>query len=137
MANNITQKLRTEIEKEMRKAMTVASAKAEADMYHNTGDFYVGTNPKIYERTGALGDTPRVTAITKSGDQFSFEAYLDKNYVYTTGKQPTMSEVLAVANDHGNNPGHLNPPIGKQGFWDRAVDEIEQDFNSTMKQFFR
>lgn len=137
MANNIAQKLRVEIEKEMRKAMNVASAKAEADMYHQTGDFYTESNPKKYIRTGALGDTPRVTALMKSGNQMSFEAYLDKNHTYDTGKNPTMTEVLLVANDHGNNPAHLRHPIGKEGFWDRAVDEIEQDFNSTMKSFFR
>lgn len=134
MANNINE-LRNQILKEMQKATTVTAAKAEADMYHYTEDFYVGTDPK-YKRTGALGDTPRVTATKKSGNQVSFEAYLDENHVYSTGKHPTMSEVLAVANDHGNNPGHLNPPVGKQGFWDRAERQIEKDFDDTMGQFF-
>ena len=49
----------------LKNAMKATSKKAEADMYDATGWFYGGGDPRyeptVYERTGALGNTPRVT----------------------------------------------------------------------------
>lgn len=67
--------------KEMRKAMNVASERMLADMYDETGGFYTQGNPKMYQRTGALGDTPKTTAVSSSGNVVSFKAYLDTSGV--------------------------------------------------------
>ena len=82
------------LRKETRKAMDVASAKSLGDMYEETEDYYSQGRPAIYERTGALGDTPKITRTTSSGDEVSFDAYLDQNYVYSTGDNPSMGQVL-------------------------------------------
>ena len=135
MANcrNIAE-LQTAIMKEIQKAMLVSEKKALADMYEETGGFYTGGEPKMYQRTGALGDTPKTTAQTVSGNEVSFEAYLDQGHVYSTGKRPTMNAVLHLANE-GSYPG-LRPAVGRTQFWDRAEKKIEQDFNNTMGSFF-
>lgn len=123
--------------KHTRKAMTVAATKMEADMYEETGDFYTGLKPKKYVRTGALGDTPRTTAITVIGNTLTFNAYLDQSHQYTTGKNPSMGAVLSVANDHSLSSTYvLRPPVGKQGFWERAEQKMELTFNKTMRSFF-
>lgn len=125
--------------KEMRKAMNIASEKMLADMYEETGDFYTKKKPKIYERTGALGDTPRTTTPTVVENSISFEAYLDKSHKYTTGKNPTMKDVLNLANYgiKSSSVGNLRPALGKKGFWEESKKKIEKTLDTTMKRFFK
>ena len=124
--------------KEVRKAMKVASDKAEADMFEETGRFYTKDDPKVYQRTGALGDTPKTTAISCSGNEVSFEAYLDDSQRYTTGKNPTMTDVLNLANSGitSSSVGKLRPTVGEEGFWDRAKEKMKKDCEETMGKFF-
>ena len=137
-ARNMSQ-LQSEIMAQMKKAMNTVSNKALADMYEETGDFYEGTEPKIYDRTGALGDTPRTTNISTNGDSVEFKAYLDKEYTYTTGKNPTMEDVLNLTNDGITNSsvGKLRKAIGKQGYWERAEEKMEKSLGDTMKKYFK
>lgn len=129
------------IMKDLKKAAHVASEKMLADMYEETGDFYTGGEPVMYQRTGALGDTPRTTSVDSSstvdGGSVSFKAYLDTSTGYTTGRSPSMQTVLDLANNGGDM---TNPPmravVGKSGFWDRAEEKMEESFKETMKQFF-
>lgn len=131
------QQLERELKKQVRKAMQVTKAKVEADMFEETGGFYDGTQPKMYERTGALANTPKTTKMEESGNSFAFNALLDTNYTYDTGKRPPMNAVLAAANDHSLAPGYgLRPPVGRQHFWDRALVKMEDTFNNTMRSFF-
>jgi len=127
--------LQRDIMKSMQKAVRVTEQKALADMYEETGGFYTGGEPVMYERTGALGDTPKTTSPKVNNDSVSFEAYLDQSHGYTTGKNPSMTDVLHLTND-GNYHG-LRPAVGKTGFWDRAEEKIEKDLNSTMGSFFK
>lgn len=124
--------------KEMRKAIKIASDKAEADMFEETGRFYTKGDPIKYKRTGALGDTPKTTAISCSGNEVSFETYLDENHRYTTGNNPTMTDVLKLANSEITNSsvGKLRPTVGEEGFWDRAKEKMKKDFEEIMGNFF-
>lgn len=131
---NSMEELRKAMLHEAEKAMRVASEKILAEMHHETGDFYTGGEPEIYERTGALGDTPKTTAITQSGDSVSFDAYLDQSHTYTTGKNPTMHDVLILTNN-GSFPG-LHPAVGKTGFWDRAEDKMQDILDDVMGKTF-
>lgn len=124
--------------KEMRKSMNVASDKMLADMYEETEGFYSGSNPKQYERTGALGDTPKVTSLSQNENEVEFTAYLDQDYKYSTGKKPSMKDVLHLANEGVTNSsvGYLRDTVGKKGFWERAKNKMEKTFNDTMRRFF-
>lgn len=127
--------------KEMRKAMTVASDKMLADMYDETEKFYTKGKPKEYQRTGALGDTPRTTALTTFGNEVSFDAYLDTSYNYTTGSNPSMTEVLDLAN-YGipfitKNGYPAKSTLGKKGFWERAETKMQKTLDRTMKKYFK
>lgn len=130
--------LRRMLMKDLRKAMKVGSEKALADMYEQTGDFYTGGEPKIYERTGALGDTPRTTEISVEGDSVSFKAYFDENHDYTTGKKPTMHDVLDLADKGITNSsvGNLRRAVGKTGFVERADQQIQKTMDDTLGSFF-
>lgn len=128
------------LQKAMLNAMQVVFAKAEADMYEETGDYYSGGSPKMYERTGALGDTPRTTALSSSDTSVEFKAYLDEGHQYTTADNPTMTQVLHLANEgspwttQGGRPAH--PTVGKKGFWERAQQKMEKSLNDTMGSYF-
>lgn len=138
VANNMAQ-LETMMLKEMQKAMTVVSAKVEADMYEEVGKFYTGKQPTTYQRTGRLANTPRTTALTTSGQTVSFEAYLDQSGGYTTGKCPSMTDVLNLTNygTTSSSVGVLRPAVGRSGYWDRALKKMEKTFNRTMKTYFK
>lgn len=126
--------------KEMRKAMNVASERMLADMYDETGGFYTQGNPKMYQRTGALGDTPKTTAVSSSGNVVSFKVYLDTSGGYTTGDNPSMTQVLDLANygkpwtTKSGSPARAT--LGKKGFWERAEKKMQRTLDRTMRQFF-
>lgn len=139
-ANNMNQ-LNNMLMKELRKAMNVASDKMLADMYGETGKFYTKEKPKSYERTGALGDTPRTTALKTFGNIVLFEAYLDLNHQYTTGSYPSMEQVLNLANSGipftSKNGYPARPTLGKKGFWEASEKKMERTLNQTMRKFFK
>lgn len=137
-ANNLNQ-LNTILMRELVKAMNVTSDKVLADMYGETGKFYTKGKPKMYQRTGALGDTPKTTALTVGGNTVSFEAYLDESTEYTTGKNPSMHDVLELANYGNTNSsvGYLRPTLGKKGFWEQSEKKMEKTFERTLRQFFK
>lgn len=118
----------------MQNTMKSVEAKALADMYEETGKFYTGGEPKVYQRTGALANTPRTTSPVSSGKSVEFTAYLDQSGGYSTGKRPSMSQVLTLA-ETGSSPG-LRPAVGQKGFWDRATQKIEQDLYEAMSAAF-
>lgn len=138
MVAKSSEQLCQQIMKEMRKAMKIVSDKALADMYEEVGDFYTGGEPKMYQRTGALSDTPRTTNPTNGGRIVSFNAYLDTTHRYTSGKNPTMLDVLNLTDKGLTNSsvGHLRKAVGKSGFWERAEKKMEKDFNEIMRSFF-
>ena len=137
-AKNMNQ-LNSMLIKHLCKAMNLASQEILADMYEETGKFYTQGKPKLYERTGALGDTPKTTTPTVSGNSVSFEAYLDKSHQYTTGKNPNMEDILNLANYGITNSsvGNLNPTLGKKGFWEESENKMQQRLDSTLAKFFR
>ena len=126
--------------KEMRKAMDVTSERILADMHDETSGFYTQGSPKMYQRTGALGDTPKTTAVSSSGNVASFKAYLDTSGGYTTGDNPSMKQVLDLAN-YGKpwttkNGSPARATLGKKGFWERAEKKMQRTLDRTMRQFF-
>lgn len=140
-ARNIAE-LEREIKKRMRSAMAVASVKMKTDMQEETWGFYSGTTPKMYERTGTLGDSPETTPITQSGNETYFKAYLDTTGSYTSGANPTKMEVFKLANYGEKFLTSRNPDVyardtkGKKGFWERAEVKMESTFKSIMKSYF-
>jgi hypothetical protein len=121
---------------ELRSAMNEAAFQMERDMESATQYFYSGGQPRMYHRTGALGETPRVSDIRESDNSVEFEAYLDQSNMYSTGKDPTMSDVLNLANygyTHGS-VGRLRPTVGNAKFWERAKDDMESTLKRIMSK---
>ena len=127
---------------DIRRAITKAQREMLSDMRDATVGFYTNTTPSVYERTGALAETPKVTDVkvsdTPIGGEAQFTAYLDTSHQYTTGREPSMELVLEHANRGGNMK---NPPmravIGNTGFIDSAQEEMAETFDRVMRDHFR
>lgn len=128
------------LKKEIQKAMNVVSAKADKDMDEATDYFYSGGYPDMYERTGKLGETPRVTSLKSIANGYEFEVSLDQSGGYTSGSAPSMEDVLKLAN-YGipfetKNRYKAKPNVGNMLFWEYGLEKIEDDLKSTMSKFF-
>lgn len=128
------------LNQQLQKAMCQASNKMLGDMYEETEGFYKGTQPKVYERTGALGDTPKTTSLNINNNEVSFVAYLDTSHKYTTGDNPTMMQVLKLANSgepwKTKNGSMALPTVGQGGFWERAEAKMKKSFQQTLEKYF-
>lgn len=140
MAAKNMKQIESMLMQEIERSMNEASKKALEDMKEEVAGFYAGGTPTMYERTGALGDTPKITKPSASGRTVSFDAYLDENHKYTTGKNPTMEDVLNLTKAtpvHNSSVGYLRSVRGRVGFWERAKDKMERDFNETLRKTFK
>ena len=144
VAKNMKQ-LNDMLMRELKGAMKKVRKKSKEDMREATQWFYEGGEPEMYVRTGELGKTPRVTyndSYTYSdGGEVSFTAYLDQEYVYTTGDEPNMGQVLDLANDGikwiTSNGYYAKDTVGNQKFWERAEENMEKDFEETLSKTFK
>jgi len=111
------------IKDEIKSAMQSISRESLEIMKQETAGFYAGGYPTMYIRTGALGETPKVEPIKDNGNTIEFEAKLDDSHVYSTGKRPSMKDVLTLT-DKGHAKG-LRPAVGTTGYWERADNRIQ------------
>jgi len=124
---------------QMQNAMQVVQAKAEADMFEEVGNFYTVGSPTIYQRTGALGSSPRTTGLSVGGNSVSFEAYLEPpsytvpNIAFTSRGYASYFSPLQVLNAAEY---HFANVRGRPGFWHRSELKFERDLQNTMASFF-
>lgn len=131
---------RAEMERAMKKKITRAMQefrlKASDDMKEEMTEYYMSGTPKVYERTYEMDNSPEVLPVIDEGDEITTIARLNTDFKYNTGKEPTMEDVLNLAN-YGTNQssvGYLRDTVGKEGFWEEMQDRMEKDFYSTMRK---
>lgn len=139
IATNMAQ-LEKMLIKQLDKAMNVASLKMEADLMEQIWSFYSSGTPTMYVRTGALGDTPKVTPLSKTNNIISFNIYLDDSHNYTTGDNPSMAQVLQLA-DRGipwitKSGATAKATAGRGGFWERSEKSFQKTLDSVIASFF-
>lgn len=131
--------LRSAIMKEMRDAMAETQYMAQDDMEMAIETvFYEGGSPKVYERTGQLGNTPQISPLSQRGLTITFDAKLNNSGSYTSGKNPSMQDILALTNYGTTNSsvGRLAPAVGGKRYWEKAEEQIEKSLNDNMKNHF-
>lgn len=95
--------------------------------------FYASGQPKVYVRSGALGESGRVDGLQSSGDVTSFEAYLE-----TSGGHPnpcilkTMGDVIEATH---NNPSAWRI-VGRHRYWDASTEKIGEVQASELGKYF-
>lgn len=136
---NSTAELEQMIRKQMMNALQVVQSKVEADMFEEVGKFYTQGNPRLYQRTGNLGSSPRTTGISGGGNSASFEAYLEPggytvpNPVFTSRGYASYFSPLQVLTAAESHAAHI---LGKGGFWSRSLKRMKEDLISTFSTFF-
>lgn len=132
------QELQKMLMDELNKSMREVATKTKEDMKKQVEWYYEGTTPKQYVRTYHLKNTPSVTRVMTHGKECSFDAYLDSEYTYTTGKKPTMMDVLKLTNDFQQNSsvGWLRRGIGNPGYWERAKNAMSNSFDRILSSHF-
>ena len=134
---------RAEMERAMKKKITRAMQefrlKASDDMKEEMTEYYMSGTPKVYERTYEMDNSPEVLPVIEEGDSVTTIARLNTDFTYNTGKDPTMLDVLNLANYGITNSsvGNLAPTVGEEHFWDRAKEKMENDFYKTMSKYSR
>lgn len=124
----------------MRQAMVAAQTKAFQDVKTEVQSFYSVGSPKIYSRTGKLGNSPKSSGVSGGGNQVSFDIWLDQGYGYLVPNPAftsigfssyfTTPEVLEAAEA---GTAHI---LGKSGFWARSESKIQSDLDSTFAVYF-
>lgn len=132
--------LRNAFQAEFIAAMQEANSKIDNVLKQEVSSFYTQGSPKIYVRTGALGNSPKVTPVNSNGNQAEFKAYLDQSYSYPMPNQDfiqrgyasyfTTQEVLENAENH---TAHI---LGKPGFWARSESQFQQILDDAIGAHF-
>lgn len=142
VANNSAD-LEQMIIQQMQKAMQETQRRVENDMLRETQSFYSQGSPSWYTRTGGIGRTPKTTGITSGGTSVSFEAYLDENQgwygagnpnpAFTSRGFPSNFSPLQVLTAAENSTNYV---LGRGGFWQRTLVDIEKDINTVFGSYF-
>ena len=123
------------------KMMHATSKDILKDMDESMHDYYRSGTPTVYNRTYTMWDTPTTSPIETDTikKSASFNAYLDTNYRYTTGKRPTMKDVLLLANDDvtSSSVGYLRSTVGNMGFWEKGIKNANKRLDDNIKKYFR
>lgn len=123
--------LKSVLNRQMQRAMREIQKEAYRKTRDDVKEFYSSGSPLIYERTGALGETPQTTPMQSSGSKASFTIYLDQSHNYSTGRDLTsMSALLPAAENGGYGI------LGKPGFWQKSESDIQDTIDSIMGSYF-
>ena len=134
--------LRTEIQNAAESAMNEAESKGYLATLRNLSDFYSKGKPKMYKRTGKLGNTPETTGVLGSGNHYEANIYLNTQYTYepdetlvyskATYSRATQSASWVATQAEVGGAGIL----GKPGFWAASEKDIENAFYDALKKRF-
>lgn len=121
--------IRKQVQSEAKAAMVEAENKGFRDTQIDVSKFYGQGDPIRYKRTGKLRNTPRSTGVAGGGNHYQATIYLDTAYEYETGTY-TAQKVVSKAEVGGSGI------LGKPGFWEKSLSDIERDFYEALAKRF-
>lgn len=138
MASSIEQ-LKREIMREMAAAMNDAKEDMFDELQGEVMRYYTGS-PKIYHRTYQMLTTPRADPVTSGAESVNTRLYLFEGGGYSTGSNPSMLDVLKLAN-YGirfttANGYPARDTVGRKGFWERSLTKMDIAFNRAFSSHF-
>ena len=119
--------LRAAIQKEMLAAMEETVDKSFQDIHTNVDNFYNSGGGR-YKRTGQLAESPQIDGISGGGDTVTGQLSLDTGYVYNPSGRDTETIY-----GYGENNGLL----GEGGFWEKSLEDIEENKNEAFGKRFK
>lgn len=121
--------IKKDCQRRMKRSMDAANIRAEQIIDDELWNYYSGSNPVVYQRTGTLGNAGIVTAVQGSGDVYEFTAGIDESISYSTGTY-SGAQVIDVT-----NKGKAGT-IGNHGYWERIQEELQEEIESVFSQQF-
>ena len=122
--------LKKAMQDKMRSALSATLEESYSNLETNLSNFYSGTEPVMYVRTGQYGASARKLPIAGSGDSLSCAVYMDGGYGYSTGEHPSGYTVFQWA-EVGSH--HI---IGKPGTWQTTEQDIQVAIQENFSKAF-
>lgn len=122
--NNFTA-LERQIMRDITSAANRARDRIEMELLFNVNNYYDGSFPQKYQRTGTLLTSPDSTPVQVRGKNLEFTVYMDDRISYTTG---TFSGAQVIDATEKGTAG----TIGNHGYFQRTEDKVESILNSEL-----
>ena len=115
--------LERQIMKDITSAANRAKDRIEMELLLNVNNYYDGSSPQIYQRTGTLLTSPDSTSVQVNGKSLEFSVYMNDGISYSTG---TFSGTQVIEATEKGTAG----TIGNHGYFQRTEDKVESILNS-------
>ena len=115
--------LERQIMKDMRSAANRSKDKIEMELFMNVNDYYDGSTPQRYQRTGTLLTSPDSTPVQGSGKHLEFSVYMNDGISYSTG---TFSGAQVIDATERGGAG----TIGNHGYFQRTEEAAQKILDS-------
>ena len=115
--------LERQIMKDMRSSAGRSKDKIEMELFMNVNDYYDGSTPQRYQRTGTLLTSPDSTPVQGSGKHLEFSVYMNDGISYSTG---TFSGAQVIDATERGGAG----TIGNHGYFQRTEEAAQKILDS-------
>lgn len=115
--------LERQIMKDMQSASRRSKDKIEMELFMNVNDYYDGSTPQRYQRTGTLLTSPDSTPVQGSGKHLEFSVYMNDGISYSTG---TFSGAQVIDATERGGAG----TIGNHGYFQRTEEAAQKILDS-------
>ena len=115
--------LERQIMKDMQSATQRSKYKIEMELFMNVNDYYDGSTPQRYQRTGTLLTSPDSTPVQGSGKHLEFSVYMNDGISYSTG---TFSGAQVIDATERGGAG----TIGNHGYFQRTEEAAQKILDS-------
>lgn len=115
--------LERQIMKDMQSAVQRSKNKIEMELFMNVNDYYDGSTPQRYQRTGTLLTSPDSTPVQGSGKHLEFSVYMNDGISYSTG---TFSGAQVIDATERGGAG----TIGNHGYFQRTEEAAQKILDS-------
>ena len=115
--------LERQIMKDMQSAARRSKDKIEMELFMNVNDYYDGSTPQRYQRTGTLLTSPDSTPVQGSGKHLEFSVYMNDGISYSTG---TFSGAQVIDATERGGAG----TIGNHGYFQRTEEAAQKILDS-------
>ena len=115
--------LERQIMKDMQSAAQRSKDKIEMELFMNVNDYYDGSTPQRYQRTGTLLTSPDSTPVQGSGKHLEFSVYMNDGISYSTG---TFSGAQVIDATERGGAG----TIGNHGYFQRTEEAAQKILDS-------
>ena len=115
--------LERQIMKDMQSAAQRSKDKIEMELFMTVNDYYDGSTPQRYQRTGTLLTSPDSTPVQGSGKHLEFSVYMNDGISYSTG---TFSGAQVIDATERGGAG----TIGNHGYFQRTEEAAQKILDS-------